>query len=220
MSHRLLRRSVWDFIKATYLLRSPGRLVTVFASARLGCGDEEYEMARRLGRALAVANVAVMTGGGSGLMEAINRGAREGGGRSLGCRMAGPPFELEENRFMDRCSTVRHFFVRKVVMCRSATAFIVLPGGLGTLDELFDVLALIKTGRMPAKPVVLLGTTFWQPLLRMLEAMMAAGTIPAGHMPGIEVTDDVGEAVELVTRPFEPTRAEPLAPFVAIDRAS
>jgi uncharacterized protein (TIGR00730 family) len=220
MSPRLVRRSLWDFVKSMYVMRTPGRLVTVFASARLGAGDEAYETARELGRALAGAGFAVMTGGGCGLMEAVNRGAREAGGRSLGCRMAGHPFEEEENRFLDRRTTVRYFFVRKVVMCRPAAGFVVLPGGLGTLDELFDVLALIKTKRMQAKPVILLGTAFWQPLLVLFEKMAAADTIPAGQMPSIIVTDDVAEAVACMSRSIETSRAEPLGRSIAVGQAS
>jgi uncharacterized protein (TIGR00730 family) len=198
MAHRLLYRSMWDLSTSLYRLRARGPLVTVFASAGLGPETKTYHLGRQLGRALAEAGFAVMTGGGCGLMEAVNRGAREGGGLSLGCRMAGDLFEREENRFLDRCATVRYFFVRKVVMCRLAVAFIVLPGGLGTLDELFDVLTLIKTKRMPARPIVLLGTAHWQPLLHLLDKMAAAGTINAAQMPQISVTDDIGQALALV----------------------
>jgi uncharacterized protein (TIGR00730 family) len=211
MSHRLLRRSSWDLVKSMYLLRSPAPLITVFASARLGADTAAHPMARDLGHALAKAGFAVMTGGGPGLMEAVNRGAREAGGPSLGCRMAFP-FEQAENRFLDRCTTVRYFFVRKVVMCRPAVGFAALPGGLGTLDELFDVLTLIQTKRMRAKPIVLLGRAFWEPLLILLEKMIAAGTIPTGQLPVITVTDDVSEAVAFFVHRRASAGSDPLEP--------
>jgi uncharacterized protein (TIGR00730 family) len=220
VSHRLLCRSVWDLSKSMYRLRTSGPLVTVFASAGLGPGTEEYRLGRDLGKALAEAGFAVMTGGGCGLMEAVNRGAREGGGASLGCRMSGDLFEREQNDFLDRCATVRYFFVRKVVMCRPAVGFVVLPGGLGTLDELFDVLTLIKTRRMPPRPIVLLGSEFWQPLMHLLACMTAAGTIAASHMPLLTVTDDIGQAVALVGRQSAPPDAQSLRDSIAIRRAS
>jgi uncharacterized protein (TIGR00730 family) len=197
MSHRLLRRSAWDYVKSLYVLRSPRPVITVFGSARFGRDTATYVIARELGQALAGAGFAVMTGGGSGLMEAVHRGAREAGGRSFACRMAA--FENEENLFLDRTTTVRYFFVRKIAMCRPALGFVILPGGVGTLDELFEVLALIKAGRMRAKPIVLLGRDYWQPLLYALERMVGAGTIEMEQLRLLTVTDDVAEAVARVT---------------------
>ena len=198
LSIRLLRRSLWDFVKSMCLLRPCGHCITILGSARLGEDGPLYDMARELGRALGRAGFSIMTGGGPGLMEAANRGAMESGGLSLGCRMAFS-FEQRANRHFDRCATVRYFFVRKVVMCRHATGFAVLPGGIGTLDELFEILALIQTKRMPAKPVVLLGQAYWQPLLVLLEEMVAAGTIAPGDMALIKVTDDIRAAVAYFT---------------------
>lgn len=205
----LLCSSLWDFIKSMYLLASPGRCITIFGSARLGEEDPAYQMARDLGRSLARAGFAVMTGGGPGLMEAVNRGAREAGGRSLGCRMAFT-FEQRTNRYTDRCATVRHFFVRKVVMCRHATGFVVLPGGIGTLDELFEILALIQTKRMHAKPVILLGSAYWRPLQALLEQMVAAGTVARRDVSLIRVTDDIRDAVGVFAEPAPAVLFKPI----------
>ena len=199
MSIRLLRRSLWDFVKSMWLLRSREPCITIFGSARLGEDGPFYEMAREFGRALGRAGCTIMTGGGPGLMEAANRGAMESGALSLGCRMAFA-FEQRANRHFDRCATVRHFFVRKVVMCRHATGFAVLPGGIGTLDELFEVLALIQTQRMPAKPIVLLGQTYWQPLMLLLQDMVTAGTVAPRDLALIAVTDDICIAVGHLTK--------------------
>jgi uncharacterized protein (TIGR00730 family) len=193
-----LRRSLWDFAKSMCLLRPAGPCITILGSARLGEDGPIYDMARELGRSLGCAGFTIMTGGGPGLMEAANRGAMESGALSLGCRMTFA-FEQHANRHFDRCATVRYFFVRKVVMCRQATGFAVLPGGIGTLDELFEILALIQTMRMPPKPVVLLGRAYWQPLLVLLEDMVAAGTVAPEDMALINVTDDIRGAVRYFT---------------------
>jgi uncharacterized protein (TIGR00730 family) len=191
---RLLCRLLWDFIKSMYVLRPIDPCITIFGSARLRTDVPAYAIATELGRALSRAGVAVMTGGGPGLMEAVNRGAREGGGRSLGCCMAFA-FEQPSNRYLDRWLTVRYFFVRKVVMSSHACGYAVLPGGLGTLDELFEILTLIQTKRMKPKPIVLLGRDYWRSLLRMLDELVAAGTVDAADVELITVTDDVADAV-------------------------
>ncbi|HLG59845.1 MAG TPA: TIGR00730 family Rossman fold protein [Vicinamibacterales bacterium] len=198
----LVGRSLWDFVKGMCLLRSPDPWITIFGSARLGENNPAYRLGRELGRTLGRAGYAVMTGGGPGLMEAVNRGAREGGGRSLGCRMEFP-FEQPVNRYFDHCATVRYFFVRKVVMCRRSMGFVVLPGGLGTLDEFFEILTLIQTRRMGPKPIVLLGCAYWSPLLLLLDAMVAAGTVASRDVSLIHVTDDIDHAIALLTEPAE-----------------
>jgi len=141
-------------------------------------------------------------------MEAANRGAKESGAQSLGCRMA-LSFEQASNRYMNRAATVRYFFVRKVVMCRQAAGFAVLPGGIGTLDELFEILALIQTKRMRPKPIILLGRGYWRPLLTLLEQMVAAGTVARADMSLINVTDDVTHAVKLLTGSIAAVSLEP-----------
>ena len=205
----LLCRSVWDFVKSVQRLQAPGPCVTVFGSARLGEHEPVYEMARHLGRSLGEAGFAVLTGGGPGLMEAANRGARESGAQSLGCRMAFT-FEQPSNHYMHRATTVRYFFVRKLVMCRQAVGFAVLPGGIGTLDELFEILVLIQTKRMRPKPIILLGRGYWCPLLTLLEQMVAAGTMARADMSLIRVTDDVAQAVKLLTGSIAAVSLEPV----------
>jgi uncharacterized protein (TIGR00730 family) len=197
---RLLCLSLWDFVKGLFLLHPPGPCITIFGSARLSEGEPAYQMARDLGRSLGGAGFAVMTGGGPGLMEAVNRGAREAGAPSLGCRMAFT-FEQPVNRYFDRCATVRYFFVRKVVMCKMANGFAVLPGGIGTLDELFEILALIQTKRMRRKPIVLLGAAYWQPLLILLDQMVSAGTVAPRDVALIKVTDDISDAIGSFVEP-------------------
>lgn len=196
-------------MKSMQRLRAPCPCVTIFGSARVGEHEPAYQMARRLGRSLGEAGFAVLTGGGPGLMEAANRGAKESGAQSLGCRMAFT-FEQASNRYLDRAATVRYFFVRKVVMCTQAAGFAVLPGGIGTLDELFEILALIQTKRMRPKPIILLGRGYWRPLLTLLEQMVTAGTVARADVSLIKVTDDVTLAVNLLTESIAAAPLEPL----------
>lgn len=196
---RFLCRSVVDLARGMQRLHAPSGCVTVFGSARLGEHEPAYHLARDLGRSLGEAGFTVMTGGGPGLMEAANRGARDSGAQSLGCRLVFS-FEQASNHHMDRVATVRYFFVRKIIMCRQATGFVVLPGGIGTLDELFEILALIQTKRMRPKPIILLGKSYWYPLLTLLDQMVATGTVARADISLIEVTDDIDHAVNLLAR--------------------
>ncbi len=191
-------RSVLDLVKGVRKLHAPSACVTVFGSARLGEHEPAYQLAHDLGRSLGEAGFAIMTGGGPGLMEAANRGAKESGAQSLGCRLAFG-FEQASNHHMDRVATVRYFFVRKIIMCRRATGFAVLPGGIGTLDELFEILVLIQTKKMLPKPIILIGKTYWHPLLTLLDQMVAAGTVARADLSLIEITDDVNHAVSMLT---------------------
>ena len=190
---------MWDLVKSMCLLHSSGPAVTIFGSARIDTKEPLYDIVRNLGYSLGRAGFAIMTGGGPGLMEAVNRGAQDAGARSLGCRMSFT-FEQKMNKHVDRSSTVRHFFVRKVVMCRQACGFIVLPGGIGTLDELFEVLALIQTRKMISKPVVLFGSAYWAPLLYLMHEMVVAGTVAERDLTLLSVTDDITEVLELLLR--------------------
>jgi uncharacterized protein (TIGR00730 family) len=135
----------------------------------------------------------VMTGGGPGIMRAANQGAHEAGGRSVGCNIQ-LPFEQVHNLYLDRWVSIRYFFVRKVLLFKYSYGFIVLPGGVGTLDELFEALTLIQTGKIENFPVILMGSEFWTPLLQQLEAMQNAGLIRAEDLKLLYITDSVDEA--------------------------
>lgn len=206
---RFLCRSLWDFLKSMWVLHSTAPCVTVFGSARLREDAPAYAIARDLGRSLGRAGFAVMTGAGPGLMEAVSRGVKDVGGRSFGCRMLFA-FEQDENRYVDRVTTVRHFFVRKVVMCRQAIGFVVLPGGLGTLDEMFEVLALMQTQKVPRTPIILIGREFWRPLVRLIDAMVVAGTVAPRDIALISITDDVAATVRLLAQPAAPVVSVPV----------
>jgi uncharacterized protein (TIGR00730 family) len=151
--------------------------VTIFGSARIPEGHRYYEMARALGRVLAQHGYCVMTGGGPGIMEAANRGAKEGGGLSLGCSIT-LPFEEKRNDYLDRAVTFEHFFVRKVILVKYSCAFVLMPGGFGTLDEAFQTITLIQTGKIQHFPVIAMGKDFWNPINQpLLSSMLAQQTI-------------------------------------------
>jgi uncharacterized protein (TIGR00730 family) len=149
---------------------------------------------RELGAALVRLGFTVMTGGGPGLMEAANRGAREAGGRSVGCNVRLPQ-EQRPNRYLDRSVTCRHFFVRKVLLFKYSYAFVALPGGFGTLDELAEALTLVQTGKIEHFPIVLIGTNYWRPFSALVDAMAADGTIGLDDRALMLVTDDLEEAM-------------------------
>jgi uncharacterized protein (TIGR00730 family) len=188
-----LLRILRDFIAGFRVLHFVGPCVTVFGSARFEEGHPSYAIAREVGRRIARLGFTVMTGGGPGLMEAANRGARDAGGRSVGCNIV-LPREQRPNRYLDRAVTCRYFFVRKVLLFKYSYAFVALPGGLGTLDELTEALTLIQTGKIAGFPVVLIGEHYWRPLLAMLESMVDAGTIAREDLDRLMVTDEVAHA--------------------------
>jgi uncharacterized protein (TIGR00730 family) len=189
-----------EFLKGFEQLDFEGRCVTVFGSARFPDGHPHYETARALGKRLAEAGFAVMTGGGPGVMEAANRGAREGGGVSLGCNIK-LPREQKPNRYIDRFVEFEHFFVRKVMLVKYSCAFVVMPGGFGTLDEAFEIMTLIQTGKLDSFPVVALGGDYWQQLGDFLRhTLVPAGTIDARDLDLIQPVADVDAAMELINR--------------------
>jgi len=172
--------------------------VTVFGSARVREGDAEYELARSVGGALSRIGFTVMTGGGPGVMEAANRGAKESGGHSVGCNIE-LPHEQMPNPYLDISVDFSYFFVRKVMLVKYSYAFVVMPGGFGTVDELFEALTLIQTGKVSNFPVVLMGTEFWGPLLQQLDEMAEEGLISPGDLDLLLTTDDVDEAIHHIT---------------------
>jgi uncharacterized protein (TIGR00730 family) len=190
-------RIAWEFIRGFRALHFVGPCVTVFGSARFEKGHEYYDQARRLGGALSKIGFTVMTGGGPGIMEAANRGAQEAGGRSIGCNILLPQ-EQDANSYVDRVVTFRYFFVRKVMLVKYSYAFVVMPGGFGTMDELFESLTLIQTGKIKNFPVVLMGTQYWQPLLDFLQTMADIGTIQAADINLCFVTDSIDDAVAYI----------------------
>ncbi len=187
-----------EFLRGFESMEIDRPCVTVFGSARFAEGHEYYELARALGRALAEAGFAVMTGGGPGIMEAANRGAKEGGGLSLGCNIK-LPMEQHENPYLDRFIEFDHFFVRKVMLIKYSCAFVVMPGGFGTLDEIFETLTLMQTGKIETFPVVAMGTSFWGHLREFMgKSLIEGGTISPGDVDLFRSTDSPEEAVEII----------------------
>jgi uncharacterized protein (TIGR00730 family) len=175
-----------------------GPAVSVFGSARTAVEDPAYERARELGRGLAAEGLAVITGGGGGSMEAANRGAQEAGGRSIGLNIE-LPREQVPNPYVDLGLEFHYFFVRKLMFVRYANAFVVLPGGLGTLDELFEALTLIQTGKISHFPVILYGSDYWNGLREWIRAsVLARGNVSAGDLALLEVVDEPDEVCRIV----------------------
>ena len=190
----ILLRAARDFIRGFRGLHFVGPCVTVFGSARFKEDHQYYELGRQVGGALVQLGFTVMTGGGPGVMEAANRGAQEAGGVSVGCNIT-LSHEQFANKYLDRYVTCHYFFVRKVLLFKYSYAFVVLPGGLGTLDELTEALTLIQTGKIRQFPVVLMGATYWKPFTELLKEMVAHGTISASDLDLFLVTDNIAEAM-------------------------
>ncbi len=200
-----LLRVMRDFLRGFRVLHFVGPCVTMFGSARLLDGSPGYQLARQMGAAVARLGFTVMTGGGPGIMEAANRGAKDAGGRSVGCNIA-LPFEQAPNAYLDHCVTMHYFFVRKTLLVKYSYAFVVFPGGVGTVDELFEALTLIQTGKIENFPVVIMGTEYWREMVGFIEKMAKVGTISPKDLGLIYVTDSVDEAIahirEKAIKPF------------------
>ena len=187
-----------EFIRGFRALHFVGPCVTVFGSARLKADDPYCVLAHEIGGGLARLGFTVMTGGGPGIMEAANRGAREAGGRSIGCNIR-LPAEQKPNPYLDRWITFRHFFVRKVMLVKYSYAFVVLPGGFGTMDEIFETATLIQTRKMRGFPLVLVGRDFWRPLMDFLRGTLEPrGLVDRDDVDRIIVTDAAADAVSAV----------------------
>jgi uncharacterized protein (TIGR00730 family) len=187
----------------------PPPAVTVFGSARTDRRDADYEQARACGRALAEAGFAVITGGGPGVMEAANRGAREGGGFSVGFNVE-LPHEQEANPYVDLGVAFRHFYARKVMLVKAAEGFVLFPGGFGTLDELFESLTLIQTDKVREFPVSLIGTDYWGGLIAWIaDRPLAERKISPEDVDLLQVTDDIEEVVETIRDCWARTCSEP-----------
>jgi hypothetical protein len=188
-------RIFFELMRGFRALHFVGPCVTVFGSARFGEDHRYYALARQVGARLAQAGFTVMTGGGPGIMEAANRGAKDVGGRSIGCNIILPK-EQKPNRYLDKVVNFRHFYVRKVMLVKYSYAFIAMPGGFGTFDEIFEAATLIQTAKIKDFPVVLIGTEFWTPLLDMMRnTLLREGTIDVRDLDVLHVTDSVDDAV-------------------------
>lgn len=192
-----------EFVEGFGALAELGPAVSVFGSARTRVDSEEYAAGIRIGRALAKAGFAVITGGGPGAMEAANRGAGEAGGVSVGLGIE-LPFEQGLNPYVDIGVNFRYFFVRKTMFVKYARGFVVLPGGFGTLDELFEAITLVQTKKVTRFPIVLFGTEYWSGLVDWVRGtLIAGGKASAADLELFHLTDDVDEAVALVTKETE-----------------
>lgn len=192
-----LFRIVSQYIHGFYAFRNVKRCVTVYGSARFKENHRYYEIAYQLGRKLAEANFTVMTGGGPGIMEAANRGAKSVNGRSVGCNIKIP--HEKPNPYLDKWITFKYFFVRKVMLTKYSLSFVCLPGGYGTLDELFEMATLIQNGKIRNFPLVMMGTEFWQPLMDYINhTLVKQGTIEESDARKFILTDSPHEAVEYI----------------------
>ncbi|GAB3644554.1 LOG family protein [Streptomyces sparsus] len=189
-----------EFVEGFGALAEIGPGVSVFGSARTSPGTPEYEAGVAIGRALSEAGYAVITGGGPGAMEAANRGASEAGGTSVGLGIE-LPFEQGLNRYVDLGVNFRYFFVRKTCFVKYSQGFVVLPGGMGTFDELFEAITLVQTQKVTRFPIVLFGSSYWEGLLAWLRGTVAEqGKVSPGDLDLLHLTDDVDEAVAFVTK--------------------
>ncbi len=191
-------RIMSEFVDGFDALAEVGPAVTVFGSARVAEGSPIYEQAREIGRRLAVDGWAVITGGGPGVMAAANRGCQEAGGLSIGCNIE-LPHEQSVNPYVDLAVEFRYFFARKTMFVKYADAFVIMPGGFGTLDELFEALTLIQTGKIRHFPVVLVGTAYWAGLIDWArETLIADGTVTEADLALLTLTDDPEEVCRVV----------------------
>ena len=209
-----LRRIMSEFEHGFRSLRNLGPAVTVFGSARFTPGHPYYELGRQVGRRLAASGFTVMTGGGPGAMEAANRGAHEAGGPSYGLNIV-LPHEQKPNPYVDDTVEFHYFFVRKVMLVKYSCAYIVLPGGLGTLDELFEAATLLQCGKVGPFPLVLVGSEFWQGMRDFLLFMVEQGVFGAEEVGFARITDSAEEAVDLVVRSLPPALKNRLHPIEA-----
>ncbi|MFC7326819.1 TIGR00730 family Rossman fold protein [Marinactinospora rubrisoli] len=189
-----------EFVEGFGLLSEVGQSVSVFGSARIRPGNPHYAVGEAVGRRLAEAGYNVITGGGPGLMEAANKGAQEAGGTSIGLGIE-LPFEQMLNDYVDVGVTFRYFFVRKTMFVKYSQAFVVLPGGFGTMDELFEAITLVQTGKVTRFPVVLVGSEFWGGLCDWIRRTLLLEGVISHDDPGLmHLTDDPDEVVEIIRK--------------------
>ena len=189
---------MWQFLRGFRKLHFVGPCITVFGSARFNEDHEYYIQARDIGSRISSLGLSVMTGGGPGIMEAANRGAFESGGRSIGCAIK-LPHEQATNPYMHKWVCFDYFFVRKVLLLKYSYAFVVMPGGFGTLDELFETVTLIQTAILNKFPIVVVGTSFFAPIMTMIDDMIIAKTISNDDLRLIKFTDDIDEVINHIS---------------------
>jgi len=189
-----------EFLHGCLAFRNIGPTITVYGSARFKPGQKYYDIAVELGKVLAKNGIAVMTGGGPGIMEAANKGAKLGGGKSYGCSII-IPCESRNNPYVDKGVTFKYFFARKFILSKFSSGFIALPGGYGTMDEIFEMATLVKTEKIPGFPIVLIGTEFWQPMIDYLDnTFVANGTIYKEELDCFYLTDSIDDALGYIKK--------------------
>lgn len=188
-------RVFWELIQAVRTLHFVGPCITVFGSARFSEDNKWYQCAREFGKRIGQIGFTTMTGGGPGIMEAANRGAHESGGMSVGCNIR-LPFEQAHNPYMHKWMTFEYFFTRKTILVKYSYAFIIMPGGFGTMDEFFETLTLVQTKTIHGFPIVLFGKEFYEPLMNVMHMMAEKKTISEEDLKLVLLTDDVSEAMD------------------------
>lgn len=196
-------RMFLDFFRGYRRLHFIGPCITVFGSARFKEDHEYYKLARETSAKIGELGFGIMTGGGPGIMEAANRGARDVGANSIGVNIK-LPFEQKPNPYLDRWVEIRYFFVRKVMLFKYSYGFVIMPGGFGTIDEMFEALTLIQTKKMPWFPVVLMGKDYWKETLDQLDVMRKLKTISPEDDDMLCITDDPEEAVRFIEEKVKP----------------
>jgi len=192
-------RVLWEFIRGFRVLHFVGPCIAVFGSARVKPGTLFYDQAREMGSGIAGLGFTVMTGGGPGIMEAANRGAKEAGGRSVGCNIILPK-EQAPNKYLDRCFNSRYFFIRKVLMFKYSYGFVIMPGGIGTMDEFFEALTLIQTRKIQDFPVVLMNKGYWEPVIPLFHKMLDEYMINPEDLKYMLFTDSIDEALKHISK--------------------
>jgi len=192
-------KDFWQFIKAFRTLHFVGPCVTVFGSARFKEDNIYYQQARSMGKRIAELGFTTMTGGGPGIMEAANRGAFENGGVSVGCNIQ-LPFEQKPNPYVNKSITFEYFFIRKTMMTKYSYAFIIMPGGFGTMDEFFETITLVQTKTITGFPIVLFGKEYYKELMEAIEDMVKQGTIAKEDLSLVLVTDSEDEAINHIRK--------------------
>ena len=194
-----LFKVAWEFLMGVRSLHFVGPCITVFGSARFKEDHIYYQNAMEFGRRIAGTGFTTMTGGGPGIMEAANRGAFEAGGKSVGCNIK-LPFEQHYNKYLTKAVTFDHFFIRKTLLIKYSYAFIIMPGGFGTMDEFFETLTLVQTKTITEFPIVLFGKEFYADLMVAIEDMAEKGTISPEDLDLVLLTDDIDEAMSHISK--------------------